>query len=71
MEIIKLGRYRHYKGGEYEVFGVASHSETQESLVIYKALYGDFSLWARPLKMFLENVEVSGKTIPRFEYVEK
>ncbi|OGF65427.1 hypothetical protein A2Z53_00240 [Candidatus Giovannonibacteria bacterium RIFCSPHIGHO2_02_42_15] len=71
MEIIKLGKYRHYKGGEYEVFGVASHSETQESLVIYKALYGDFSLWARPLKMFLENVEVSGKTIPRFEYVEK
>ena len=71
MEIIKLGKYRHYKGGEYEVFGVASHSETQESLVIYKALYGDFSLWARPLKMFLENVEVSGKTSPRFEYVEK
>ena len=66
---LKLGKYWNHKGGEYEVIGVASHSETKESFVIYKALYGDFSLWARPLKMFLENVEVEGKTAPRFEYL--
>ena len=68
--VIKLGRYKHYKGNEYEVIGVAKHSETLEELVIYKTLDGE-KIWARPLKMFLEEVEVEGKKIPRFEYVGK
>ncbi len=67
-ELIKLGKYKHYKGGEYEVIGVASHSETLEKMVVYKALYGEYSLWVRPLSMFLEEVEVEGKKIPRFSY---
>lgn len=67
--IIKLGKYRHYKGKEYKVMGVARHSETLEELVIYRALYDNFDLWARPLKMFLEEVEVNGKKVPRFEYL--
>ena len=67
--MIKLGRYKHYKGKEYEVLGVAKHSETLEELVIYKALYGDHELWARPAKMFLEIVEIDGKTVSRFEYI--
>lgn len=66
---IKLGRYRHFKGKEYEVLGVARHSETLEELIIYRALYGNFDLWVRPLKMFLGEVEVEGQKIPRFKYV--
>ena len=67
---VENGIYRHYKGNLYEVVGVAQHSETDEKLVVYKTLYGDFGLWIRPLAMFLETVEVEGVTVPRFEFVE-
>jgi hypothetical protein len=60
------GRYRHYKGQEYEVLGVARHSETEEELVVYRALYGAFGLWVRPLGMFEELVDIDGRLIPRF-----
>ncbi|MBA2346972.1 MAG: DUF1653 domain-containing protein [Solirubrobacterales bacterium] len=60
------GRYRHYKGGEYEVLGVARHSETEESVVVYRALYGEHGLWVRPEQMFSETVEVDGRTVQRF-----
>jgi len=68
---IKLGRYQHFKGKFYEVIGTAKHSETKEGLVVYRALYGDRELWVRPKNMFLESVEVDGKTVPRFRHVEK
>lgn len=69
MTTISPGRYRHYKGKEYTVLGVALHSETQEELVVYRQEYGDHRLWVRPKQMFLETVEVDGKTVPRFRYV--
>lgn len=69
MESIKSGRYRHFKGKEYEVLGVARHSETEEELVVYRALYGDFSLWVRPVSMWNETVERDGKTFRRFTYI--
>ncbi|WP_236645286.1 DUF1653 domain-containing protein [Aidingimonas lacisalsi] len=62
----KPGIYHHYKGGRYEVLGVAQHSETEDFLVVYRALYGDYGLWARPLTMFCETVEVQGEPVPRF-----
>jgi hypothetical protein len=62
----KPGRYRHYKGGEYEVIGVARHSETLEALVIYRPLYNDSGLWARPHAMFFGQVEIDGRLQPRF-----
>lgn len=68
---IRLGKYRHYKGNYYEVIGLATHSETREELVVYRALYGEWGLWVRPLAMFLEHVELEGKSIPRFEFIEK
>lgn len=67
--MLKLGKYRHYKGNEYEVIGVAKHSETLEELVVYRAIYKKHDLWVRPLKMFTEEVEIDGKKIPRFEYI--
>jgi hypothetical protein len=64
--MVPVGRYRHFKGGEYEVLGVARHSETHEPLVVYRPLYGDGGLWVRPVAMFLETVEHDGRTVPRF-----
>ena len=69
MSIVKIGRYRHYKGKDYTVIGVARHSETEEELVVYRKEYDDHGLWVRPLAMFLENVEVNGQMVPRFRYL--
>ena len=66
---LKPGKYVHYKGNFYEVLGVALHSETMEELVVYRALYGERGLWARPKAMFCETVNVAGKTVPRFRYL--
>jgi hypothetical protein len=60
------GRYRHYKGGEYEIIGAARHSETLEPLVVYRPLYNASGLWVRPHAMFFEQVEFEGKRQPRF-----
>ena len=65
---LNSGRYRHYKGGEYEVIGVARHSETDERLVVYRPLYNATGLWVRPLAMFLETVTLDGEPVPRFAY---
>ncbi|KAA8734406.1 DUF1653 domain-containing protein [Acinetobacter qingfengensis] len=71
MSRISTGIYRHYKGNLYQVFSVAKHSETQEELVIYQCMYGDYSLWVRPLEMFLEMVTLEdGQKIPRFESIQ-
>ena len=66
---MKLGKYRHYKGIEYEVLGVANHSETLEKMVVYRALYGENEIWVRPLYMWDEEVEVNGKNVKRFEFI--
>jgi hypothetical protein len=66
---ITPGRYRHYKGNDYEVLFEARHSETEEPLVIYRALYGERGMWARPTAMFCEDVEVDGRSVPRFARV--
>jgi hypothetical protein len=66
---LKKGRYRHYKGPLYEVIDVARHSESEEEFVVYRTLYGDFSLWIRPLEMFNEEVEYEGRKVKRFEYI--
>ena len=63
---IPCGRYRHFKGNEYEVIGIARHSETQEPMVVYKALYGDGGIWIRPAEMWNETVEWDGKKQKRF-----
>ena len=67
---IQPGKYRHFKGGLYEVLGIARHSETQEELVVYRPLYGDGGLWVRPRAMFLEAVLLNGVATPRFQRVE-
>lgn len=69
MSDITLGRYRHYKGGEYTVIGAAQHSETGESLVVYRPEYGARELWVRPLAMFQESVETAEGVVPRFQWV--
>jgi hypothetical protein len=66
---LQPGRYRHYKGKDYIVLGVARHSETEEELVVYRTDYGDRSLWVRPLVMFQETIEVDGRKLARFQYV--
>ena len=63
---IKPGRYRHFKGGEYQVIGLAKHSETGEPMVVYRALYGEGGLWVRPYAMFCEEVMVNGRSVRRF-----
>ena len=67
---ITAGIYQHYKGKLYQVFHVATHSETQEKLVVYQCLYGDYSMWVRPLDMFMETVEIKGETLPRFKLIQ-
>jgi hypothetical protein len=69
MAFLRPGHYRHYKGNEYEVIDIARHSETEEEMVVYRKLYGDHSLWVRPLAMFVEHVLVNGQQIPRFEWI--
>lgn len=64
------GIYKHYKGNLYEVVDVARHSETEQEHVVYRTLYGDFSLWVRPLELFIEDVQVDGEQRPRFAFVE-
>jgi hypothetical protein len=68
---LKPGIYQHYKGNEYQVYEVATHSETEENLVIYRPLYGEGALWARPLAMWSEPVQWQGQTLPRFQFLRE
>ena len=68
-ETIKPGRYRHFKGKEYEVLYIATHSETREEMVVYRALYGERGVWGRPASMWNEGIERDGKTYRRFTYI--
>jgi hypothetical protein len=69
MNEVRIGKYRHYKGNEYEVIGVAKHSETLEEMIVYRALYGENVLWVRPKGMFFETVLLNGIEVPRFECI--
>ncbi|MFI3142093.1 MAG: DUF1653 domain-containing protein [Clostridia bacterium] len=69
MNEIKLGKYRHFKGNEYEVIAIAKHSEDLSEFVVYKALYGEGGTWVRPASMWNEIIERDGKTFPRFEFI--
>lgn len=69
--MIKKGKYRHYKGKEYEVLYLARHSETLEDMVVYKQLYGDYGIWVRPASMWEEIVEANGEKLVRFKYIEE
>ena len=69
MSEIKIGKYRHFKGNEYEVIGIANHSETLEKMVIYRALYGEKEYWVRPAEMWNEEITRDGKTFKRFEFI--
>ncbi len=70
MEELKKGIYQHFKGNLYEVIGVANHSETLEKMVVYKALYGNFDIWVRPLSSWNEKVLKNGKLIERFTFIK-
>lgn len=70
VQSIPQGIYRHYKGNLYQVLHTAQHSETEESLVVYRCLYGEYGVWVRPLTMFTETVMVDGKQVPRFELIK-
>lgn len=70
-EVLKPGRYRHFKGNEYELLYVARHSETLEEMVVYRALYGEHGTWVRPARMWNEIVERDGVSVPRFSYLGK
>ena len=70
MTTITPGRYRHYKGNEYTVLGIARHSETLEELVVYRQEYGERGLWVRPAAMFAETVEIEGRAVPRFQRID-
>ena len=67
---VQLGKYRHFKGHLYELIEVAHHSESQEPVAVYRALYGDHGLWVRPLEMFLETIERDGAEIQRFQHIK-
>ena len=69
MDEIKIGKYRHFKGNEYEVIAIAKHSETTEDYVVYKALYGDGGIWVRPASMWNETIERDVVTYKRFTYI--
>ena len=69
MSAMRPARYRHYKGNDYTVLGVARHSETLEELVVYRQEYGERGLWVRPAAMFAESVEVEGRVVPRFAFL--
>lgn len=69
MNALKPGRYRHFKGNEYELLHVAKHSETLEDMVVYRALYGAHGIWVRPASMWNETVERDGKRVQRFTYI--
>ena len=71
LETVRPGKYRHFKGNEYEVIGIARHSETEEPMVIYRALYGSRGLWVRPAGMWNETVTRDGKTVQRFTRMEE
>ena len=66
---LKLGRYRHFKGNEYEVIGIAKDSETMAEVVVYRALYGERGLWVRSARMFAETIERDGRVLPRFQFI--
>ena len=67
---LKIGKYRHFKGNEYQLLYIARHSETLEEMVVYKALYGDHGIWVRPATMWSEIIQADNYTGPRFQFIE-